>query len=483
MLEEEKPIPMKRKPTLAIGLGVLLVTGTASLWQSHLAGESPQAKRQPSPAPGAQPPAASDNLTSTSPAAAEPAAAPALPGKSALRPEQAPGLSKAAAALLADQNAPLPPVDPLPIDTGIVARLVSTAETGADITFALPGGEIAKGKVEWSQQRDGVPVLVQGPLTAPRKGFFFFNVPPEAGVAGELVGFVRFDEGEVAYRVEPAANGKPQLVQRDIDEVMCRNLARHDDAAHDPSLPDADSGTDAAATAEHGDGVILDPENAPEDHPSNTATGNIPAYQNGVVSLQSLPGASGVLYLDFDGEKGPFSSWGSFDAAHSGLTNTQIRQTWEHVAEDFAPFNLNVTTDLQVFLAAPKTSRMRCIISPSSPVESGVAYVGSFNWGSDTVCWAGYRGDKVGFEVTSHELGHTLGLNHDGRTTPSEGYYGGAGSGEVGWAPIMGVSYYKNLTQWSKGEYPNANQLQDDLVVLANNNNCLLYTSPSPRDS
>lgn len=30
----------------------------------------------------------------------------------------------------------------------------------------------------------------------------------------------------------------------------------------------------------------------------------------------------------------------------------------------------------------------------------------------------------------------------------------------------MGVSYYRNVTQWSKGEYANANQLQDDLAVM-----------------
>src|SRR5215204_2273723 len=30
----------------------------------------------------------------------------------------------------------------------------------------------------------------------------------------------------------------------------------------------------------------------------------------------------------------------------------------------------------------------------------------------------------------------------------------------------MGVGYYRNVTQWSKGEYPGANQLQDDLAVM-----------------
>ena len=66
--------------------------------------------------------------------------------------------------------------------------------------------------------------------------------------------------------------------------------------------------------------------------------------------------ATGVLYLDFDGEEGPHAGWGSFDAAAYNTTNPQIRAIWERVAEDFAPFNLNVTTDLNVFLAAPWAS-------------------------------------------------------------------------------------------------------------------------------
>jgi hypothetical protein len=35
------------------------------------------------------------------------------------------------------------------------------------------------------------------------------------------------------------------------------------------------------------------------------------------------------------------------------------------------------------------------------------------------------------------------------------------------WAAIMGASYYRNITQWSKGEYPDANNQQDDLAIIA----------------
>jgi hypothetical protein len=34
------------------------------------------------------------------------------------------------------------------------------------------------------------------------------------------------------------------------------------------------------------------------------------------------------------------------------------------------------------------------------------------------------------------------------------------------WAPIMGVGYYVPVTQWSRGEYPNANNFEDDVAKI-----------------
>ena len=66
----------------------------------------------------------------------------------------------------------------------------------------------------------------------------------------------------------------------------------------------------------------------------------------------------------------------------------------------------------------------------------------------------------VTFE-TSHEVGHTVGLNHDGDSGGSA-YY----EGHNGWAPIMGVGYYASVTQFSKGEYTSANNTQDDTAII-----------------
>jgi len=209
----------------------------------------------------------------------------------------------------------------------------------------------------------------------------------------------------------------------------------------------------------------------------------------------SLPGAESVIYLDFNGHNVSGTAWNS----STGKTNLQcvpfdldgdpttfndaeqaaIVEVWERVAEDYKVFNINVTT-----VEPPSyTSKVaRALITKNkdltgannpSPSAGGVAYLdvfGDSNFSSYySPAFAYYN--NVGSsarnisEVISHEIGHNLGLSHDG--TKSAEYYSGHGSGENSWGPIMGASYYRNFTQFSKGEYYNANNSQDDLAIIA----------------
>lgn len=212
-------------------------------------------------------------------------------------------------------------------------------------------------------------------------------------------------------------------------------------------------------------------------------------------TLHSTPGASRVIYLDFTGHTTSGTSWNSsftgganivsqpFDldgnpASFNDAECAMIHRIWQRVAEDFAPFAIDVTTEdpgveaLRFSGAGDTVYGQRVVITPSnwySTNAGGVSYIGSFNWSSDTPNFVFTQqlanGEKYIAEAASHETGHALGLNHEGLTgaAPTE-YYAGHGD----WAPIMGNSYYRSITQWCKGEYLNANNLQDQLAVMQN---------------
>jgi hypothetical protein len=360
-----------------------------------------------------------------------------------------------------------------------------TAPDGQHVRFTLPDGADASGMVARSQSDEQGLLSVEGRLESPAPGWYFFQRQTASGAAGSLVGHVRFDDGGQAWRVDPSGpDGAPMLNAVPLDQVVCvgKQMPEETGDTGDGSELAGSPGPDGGSSA---DGITASgspeepgtPQFVPQTHPTNMA---IPAELNNVIPLESLPGAAGVIYLDFDGEPGPFTGWGSVtgDAAPSGANNTQIKEVWQRVAEDYQAFNLNITTDRRVFDRAAETSRQHVIITPTkdaAPTAGGVAFIGSFDWSGNTVCWAFIRTGKNAAEVISHEVGHTLGLGHDGRITPDEDYYGGHGSGDVGWAPIMGVGYSENLTQWSRGEYASANNTQDDLSIIVNNNNSVDY--------
>ncbi|MES2657608.1 MAG: DUF642 domain-containing protein [Verrucomicrobiota bacterium] len=333
-------------------------------------------------------------------------------------------------------------------DAGFIGSFLQ-AKAGDPVRFELTNGVIAQGTVKMIQSDGTVVSHVSGELTAPEKGKFFLLTPPAGGKAGKAVGVVEFPKSKTAYRIEPTGpDGAPELWQRKLDEVICGEMTEAD-----PAL--------VAGTAEI---VPLRPDQVPD---------YVPSYNDEIVSLQSYPGSPAVMLLDFAG--GYTSSWGGVTYARAPVDNATIKDIWKRVAEDYMPFNINVTTDIKVFLAAPAASRQRCCLTPSHG-GAGVAYFGSWNWGNDTVCWSGYYIGKAAAEVVSHEVGHTLGLAHQGlTTTPGGGYYGGHGGGETGWAPIMGVGYYQAVTTWAKGEYQNANDQQDELNTMTTGFNNVAY--------
>jgi len=205
--------------------------------------------------------------------------------------------------------------------------------------------------------------------------------------------------------------------------------------------------------------------------------------------LNSYPSARATLYLDFDGQYVTGTSWnfdGDINAQPAGFTSAQITEVFNRVAEDYRVFNINITTDSTVYFAAPITQRQRIIITPTYQwygKVGGISFVGSFTWGDDTPSWVFSNllsnSPKNVAEAVSHEGGHTLGLQHQSSYTTTcskTEYNGGAGSGEIGWAPIMGVGYYKNLTTWHFGTSTvGCSTYQDDAGILAGSPNNFGY--------
>jgi len=217
--------------------------------------------------------------------------------------------------------------------------------------------------------------------------------------------------------------------------------------------------------------------------------------------LHSYPSASKTIYLDFDGHVTTGTFWNTSyyggkaittpafsldaDSLFSDTELERIQNIWQRVAEDFRPFAVNVTTQdpgpdaLRKAGSGDSAWGIRVAIGGSSTDwfstsgAGGVAYMNSFNWDSDTPAFVFPKNlsnaEKYVAEAISHEIGHTLGLRHDGTTAGVE-YYAGHGSGATGWAPIPGNGYYKELTQWSKGEYPGAGNTEDDLAIITTAN-------------
>lgn len=211
--------------------------------------------------------------------------------------------------------------------------------------------------------------------------------------------------------------------------------------------------------------------------------------------LHSNESAEQKIYLDFDGQLVGGTGWNesydgqtisapAFDLDGDNETFSQtelamIEQIWTRVAEDFAPFELDVTTESPTARSFREGHQAIRVLVTSNVDErtgtkwfgdaGGVAYINSWRWESDTPVWvfANNLGgnEKRIAEAAAHELGHSFGLKHDG--TSEEEYFDGFGSGHNGWAPIMGAGYLQPLTQWSRGEYDDANNSQNDLAIIA----------------
>lgn len=201
--------------------------------------------------------------------------------------------------------------------------------------------------------------------------------------------------------------------------------------------------------------------------------------------LSSFPSAKATIFLDFDGQTVSGTVWNggnTFYCAPAVLTDSQVTEIFNRVSEDYRPFNINITTDSTVFLYAPLAQRIRIIITTTSgwyQGVGGVSFTGSFIWGDDTPGFVFAdrlsNSPKMIAECCTHESGHTVGLSHqakyNGTCTLVSTYNDGKGTGETSWAPVMGNSYYRNLSGWNNGPTPTGcTAAQDNLSIITGRN-------------
>ena len=208
--------------------------------------------------------------------------------------------------------------------------------------------------------------------------------------------------------------------------------------------------------------------------------------------LHSRPNSPNKVFLNFQGGVISGTAWSSatlnavpYDtdgnpAVFSDAERRVIADVWHRVAEDYEPFDIDVTTERPASFG-PKVGHVMITKDTDAngaamPAKGagGVAYVGVWGYSnyattySPAFVYFNNLGTTVAHyisEAASHEFGHNLSLSHDGTSTT--GYYQGLGTGNVSWGPIMGVGYYTQVTQWSKGEYPDANNHEDDIAIIA----------------
>ncbi|NNE05765.1 MAG: hypothetical protein HKN15_08595 [Xanthomonadales bacterium] len=225
-----------------------------------------------------------------------------------------------------------------------------------------------------------------------------------------------------------------------------------------------------------------------------------------IFKLHSRPGSSNVLYLDFDGHIITGTRWNSGHSSSTGidphpalpydpsnndspdnvanftaLELDNIGEIWHRMAEDFAPYDIDITTEEP---ASFTSTTGRVLFTHDVDFNGnnmpafgagGVAWINVFGTGNYVslyspalVYYTNVSGGAPGnnAEAGSHEFGHNISLGHDGISGGAT-YYGGHGSGFIRWGPIMGGSYGDHVSQWSQGEYTNANNTEDDVAIIA----------------
>lgn len=340
-------------------------------------------------------------------------------------------------------------------------RVSRFPKKGAQVNLEIPGAAVFKAQVTASfrgSRHQALGLRVDG-TNGPASAYFQYDR------RGELVrGMIVSTKPDYSYLFQTSENGQLSISAVERDTI----------------LPDE---RDFKPTQR-----ALDRISAFEGIKSGKRRAH--GLSEGVPNLESFPGAPAVILLDFDGHATTGTAWNVLygtliQSEAAGLSAEEIRKVWENISELYRPYTINITTDVAVFERAVSTQRTRIVFTRNNfyPASvGGLAFRDSFVWGNDTPGFVfvenlSYYPSFIA-QAAGHEIGHTLGLMHDGRGAHGmpgyEEYYRGHGD----WVPIMGSSFDKKIVQFSRGEYAGAinlvwngtayipGELQDDIAII-----------------
>jgi len=233
------------------------------------------------------------------------------------------------------------------------------------------------------------------------------------------------------------------------------------------------------------------PEIYTEGEPEGSEGGGPVAALDNIPILHSNAGASASIYLDFDGHFE--SNWGSYsnvttpafdrDGDTSSFSQSEIDQMieiWERVAEDYAPFDIDVTTEDPGDFSNGVALRISIGGNGSwYGSAGGVAYINTFTNSIVNTVYvfsSNLYNARTVAEASSHEAGHGFGLHHQSSYDANGNKTAEYNQGNSAWAPIMGVGYYSTVTTWHDG--PNSygsTSYQDDMALISRTANGFGY--------